>query len=208
LGSWDLRKAVAQYGSQLGEAFIQLRRDWHNQTATMVSTGTTDGSRLAIASLEERKAMTALGVQLGDAFVQMRRDYQGNKWKLLGQAIDETSKAMITRIEYKRALAAVGIETYRLATIALSEESGKNLEIEVSDSKWDLDMFQYGANMLAAVGGGVAGTQQRSLSQLQTALGGGLSGAAAGAMIGAESNNAGYGAAIGGALGIASSFLQ
>ena len=95
------------------------------------------------------------------------------------------------------------IEANRMKIVALKEQTDTDLKYDEADATWDLEVFQYGCNVLASIGGGVAspkGSKQPSTSQ--SMIGGALSGAAAGGMIGGLP-----GALIGGVLGAAGGLL-
>jgi uncharacterized membrane protein len=75
---------------------------------------------------------------------------------------------------------------------------------------WDLEVFQYGGNIMAAIQGGTVGSKPKAASPFQSAIGGAMSGAAAGAMVGASMGAGGgpYGALIGGILGAGAGLLS
>jgi hypothetical protein len=70
--------------------------------------------------------------------------------------------------------------------------------------RWDLENYQYGANMLGAISGGTVGVAGGKTNKVASALGGALSGAAAGAVI---SGGNPVGAAIGGIVGLGASLF-
>lgn len=92
-------------------------------------------------------------------------------------------------------LATSTIEANRIAIVAYKEQDEMDLEIDAKDALWDLETFQYGANMLGAIAGGTSLSGNKN-NKTQSAIGGALSGAAAGATIGGP-----VGAAVGGVLG-------
>ena len=100
------------------------------------------------------------------------------------------------------ALAGKDIELRRLKVVAVQEQFQNKMEHLDKQYRWELENYQYGANMLAAIGGGTAAAGTKGTSKAASAIGGALSGAAAGAMIGGP-----VGAGIGGALGLAASFF-
>ncbi len=89
------------------------------------------------------------------------------------------------------------IESKRIKVVMFDEELSQQLKIDESDALWDLSIYQYGCNVMAAIGGAVTTTKGNQPSIAQKALGGALSGAAAGAMIGASGGPIG---ALGGAM--------
>lgn len=88
------------------------------------------------------------------------------------------------------------IDSMRIKIVALKEQADQNLSIEENEVRWDLDVYQHGANMLAAIGGGTVGHQKKQPSAMQSALGGALAGASVGAQVGGW-----QGAAIGAGAG-------
>lgn len=111
---------------------------------------------------------------------------------------------MIQRINWEKSYIDTVIESKRIKIIAKKEETDVNRDIDKQDAVWDLEVFQYGANLLAAIGGGVATTTSHKPSTAQSAIGGAMSGAVAGAIV---TGGNPFGIAIGAALGGASAFL-
>jgi hypothetical protein len=126
---------------------------------------------------------------------------------LITQAISEMLRLFIQKIEFTRTYAALISDTKRIHIAAMNDQQLEDKAIDVNDAKWDLETFQYGANMLAAIGGGTAQPPKMEGSQMARIIGGGLSGAAAGAMLGSRiggegSSLGGWGALIGGIGGM------
>jgi hypothetical protein len=124
-------------------------------------------------------------------------------------------QALLSRVEFEKAVTHYTIEANRMAIAATKDQTDQDFEFDELDAKWDLEMFQYGGNMMASIAGSATsqGTPSSGRSQTASAIGGGLSGAAAGAMVGAKMGTIGglpgmaTGAVIGGILGIGTSFL-
>lgn len=126
------------------------------------------------------------------------------------EATEQMIQMQARRIAWAESLTRMVIESNRISIVAKKEQFDQDMTIDEEDAKWDLEVFQFGANVLAAIAGGVAGSKIKSPSKMQSAIGGGMTGAAAGAMVGAAygGQTAGiYGAAIGAVLGIASSYM-
>ncbi len=110
-----------------------------------------------------------------------------------GKLMDDNYKIL----DERRMLAHMKSEAYRIKMAAKKEEADENLRIDLADALWDVELYQHGSNVMAAIGGGVAGTAgSKGPSQFQSALGGAMSGAASGATVGGP-----WGAVIGGAIG-------
>ena len=123
---------------------------------------------------------------------------------------DVAARLVHDKLEYQRLASTLYVEVYRMHITAKKEQKDTDLMIDERDALWDLEVFQHGANLLAAIGGGVTTTRKSSPNTTQSAIGGALSGAAAGAMIAGASGGAIAGpvGVIGGAiLGAASALL-
>lgn len=138
---------------------------------------------------------------------------------LRGEAVKYTRDATVLRKElaelrhkvvsldkdstsFSKDVAMLDIEVNRLNIVANKEEADQNLAIDERDARWDLEVFSYGANMMAAIAGGTSSISPDQPSQTQSAIGGALAGAAIGAQVGG-----GYGAIVGGVIGLGASFL-
>ncbi len=83
-----------------------------------------------------------------------------------------------------------------------------DIEMDAKDDLFDLEVYQYGSNVLAAISGAAA-TSKPETSLISTGLGGIMSGAATGASIGSIIPGIGTtaGAAVGAALGLAAAIF-
>ena len=106
-------------------------------------------------------------------------------------------------------LASKDLEWRRMSVVALMEQATTNMEHLDKRYRWELENYQYGANMLGAISGGTAGVAGGKTNKVASALGGALSGAASGAMIGSAVPGIGtaMGAAIGGVVGLGAGLL-
>lgn len=157
------------------------------------------------AGMRNINAVVSSAYVLGLSNIEANNDRQVAKFSADLHAkthSDDAIKIINLKLEYQRVVAALTMEAYRVKIVAKKEEVDLNLKIEESDALWDLEVFQYGSNVLASAGGGVATPNTKKPTQGQSMLGGALSGAAAGAMIGGAP-----GAVIGGILGAASGLL-
>ncbi len=104
-------------------------------------------------------------------------------------------------IELEKTLMHYTMEANRLEIVATKEQDDTDNMIAVKDGRWDLETYQYGANLLAAIGGGTllpsgSSSGGDNPSTGTSALGGALAGAAIGSSVGG-----GWSTIIGGALG-------
>ncbi len=117
----------------------------------------------------------------------------------------ESMKALhLQYIENYRVYVALIVEVGRITIVANVEYQNQTADFADRDARWDLEVFQYGSNVMASVSGGTVAPGKASPNQGMSALGGALSGAASGAMIGGSMGGpkgAVAGAIIGGAVG-------
>jgi len=168
--------------------------------------------------MQDINAVVSSAFVIGEAVIESFKDRDVAKY-LTGlrlavndsklKAVEQMMQMMARRIGWEESYMKTVIEGNRLKIVAKKEEADQNAEIDASDAKWDLEVFQYGGNLMASIQGGTSGSGVKGPSKLQSAIGGALSGAAGGAMIGAQMGSAGgpWGAAIGGVLGLASGLL-
>lgn len=89
----------------------------------------------------------------------------------------------IQHLTLYQALGQLTTEANRIKIVAKGEENERNITFDKLDATWDLEMYQYGANMLASIAGATAATSGREPSTAQSVLGGAMSGAAMGSAI-------------------------
>lgn len=93
----------------------------------------------------------------------------GQGWKMTEASLQHWHRA-----------ASLLVETYRMAIVALKEQVDMDYALDQKDKLWDLQTWQYGANVLGAIAGAASSTFNPSENR-QSALGGALAGASAGA---------------------------
>ena len=112
-----------------------------------------------------------------------------------------------TQHELRKASVGMRMELERMSIIAEKEQSDRDVELSIRDNQWEMEVWQYGSNVLAAISGAVGspthaiGKEAEGGSRLQNVLGGVLSGAAGG-MISGGPWAAGVGGLIGGVSGL------
>jgi hypothetical protein len=125
-----------------------------------------------------------------------------SQWIL--QSAEIMLKNLMQRVQFEQAVAQVSVEAKRIHIVASKEQTDQDYAFDEADGRWDLETFQYGANLLAAIGGGTSNGARERPSKAQSALGGAMSGASAGLAL---SGGNPIGAAIGGLIGLGASFL-
>lgn len=162
------------------------------------------------AGMRDINMVVSSAFPIGRALIEENQDRQVAKYSadLHNKAFsDDALRLIALKLEYQKSVSQMIAEAYRVKIVAKKEETDVNLSIEERDALWDLEVFQYGANLLASIGGGTV-SQGKEPSKWQSAIGGGMSGAAAGAMLGmAAGGPVGMLAGVGAALGLASGFL-
>lgn len=115
--------------------------------------------------------------------------------ELIKASVERILASLMKRVEFEQAVAHYSTESTRVGIVAFKEQTDQDILIEDLDARWDMDIYQYGANMLAAISGGAVSSSGASMSKSQSALSGAIAGASIGAPFGAP------GAVIGGVLG-------
>jgi len=98
-------------------------------------------------------------------------------------AAEQMIKYVGMKLGANEALARVTIQSQALAMESERIESETQLEIDEADLTWDLSVFQYGANVMAAPGGGTMVPTRRGPSKTQAGIAGAASGAAVGTQV-------------------------
>lgn len=135
--------------------------------------------------------------------LRIKNNFQRNDFVLKGA--EAILRDTMSQVEMEKSVAHYTVEAKRLRIVAEKEQRDVDISIGINAARWDLETFQYGANLLASIGGGTvvpSGAASSSPSKAQSALGGALAGAAVGSSVGG-----GWGALIGGALGGISGLL-
>jgi hypothetical protein len=164
------------------------------------------------AGMRDINAVVSSAFVIGRALIEEGQDRQVAKFSsdLHSKAFsDDAIRVIGLKLEYQKAVSTMIAEARRIKIVAKKEENESNLEIDKNDALWDLEVFQYGSNVLASIGSGTAVNTGKGPSKMQSAIGGALSGAAAGAMVGSVVPGVGtaVGAVAGGVMGAASAFL-
>lgn len=192
--------AVVSSAFVIGRSVIEGFRD--REVAKHASTLRVNA---ALKNVDVEIANMKKDVQVGMVNLGAETEYM----KSYLEGSNQMLRLMLQRISFESEYMKTVIEGKRIKIVAEKEEADVNLKIDEDDALWDLETFQYGANVLASIGSGTSTTGIKKPSQLSSAIGGGLSGAVAGAMIGGAKGGVGgpIGAGIGAILGIGSSFL-
>jgi hypothetical protein len=164
--------------------------------------------------LRDVNAVMSSAFVVGEALIEGMRDRDVAKYgtglreKLHMQRNDFVLKGaeamlrdMFGRIDLEKIVTHYTMESNRMEIVAGKEKKDTENTISINDGRWDLETYQYGANLLAAIGGGTliptgSSSGADNPSTGQSALGGALAGAAIGSSMGG-----GWSTIVGGALG-------
>lgn len=189
---------VAAFGDQLDDEITtkvlpRFRRGMQDINA-VVSSAFPVGEAIIEAFRDRDVAKHSSGIRIALASENSR---------IIMSGTEQILKLMSNRIGLEQDYMKTYIESMRIKIVAKKEQTDQDAKIDEEDALWDLEVFQYGANLLAGIQGGTAsGGKEKKPSTFQSVLGGALTGAAAGAMVGNVP-----GAIIGGVLGAASGLL-
>lgn len=135
-----------------------------------------------------------------DAYVKAETLRVHNKDNLLVQGPELMSKLESLKDQMQAQLIQLKAEIERVTIIAMKEKTDRQVSLEVDESKWDMEVYLYGANVMSAISGAGPGRMIESgPSTGQSVLGGAFAGASIGA--GFTPLGAAIGAVAGGLLG-------
>ena len=158
------------------------------------------------AGMRDINAVMSSAFTIGRAVIESQRTKESAKFLAqlrVKATTDDALKLIELQLQFRKALASLGVEATRMKLVAKSEEAATNVKYDEADAKWDLEVYQYGNNVLASIQGAAHYVPDKEKSNgVGNALGGALSGAAMGGSIGGP-----WGAAAGGVLGLGASLL-
>jgi len=140
-------------------------------------------------------------VQAGiDAYVKAQTLRVHNKDSMLIQGADLMSKLESLRSQVQNNLVQLKAEIEKMTIVAMKEKTDRQLNIDVDEAKWDMEVYMYGTNVMASISGAAVGRMGESgMTTGQSVLGGAMAGASIGAAFGPI--GAGIGFLAGGLLG-------
>jgi len=167
------------------------------------------------AGMRNIGAVMSSAYSIGESVIYAfkNRDVAQHASQLAREAVNQMIHLYDKKLEGMKNWMASVIETRRIAIVSQKEQQDTDNSLSENDARWDLETFQYGANVMAAISGGPSITSgagaKKSPSTSQSAIGGALSGAALGAAVASttDSVSSGWGALGGAAMGAAASFL-
>ena len=196
---------VAELRETLKNQTWQLRTEVKNQIANLEA----DVKKADAARIQNVLGVIAQLMNIGGSVSGSIDTLKVQLESTLQQLRVELMKVRESSLNHLDALidsgASKNIELARMQVVAAFEQSNVNIDYDEKQYRWDLENYQYLANMMAAIGSGTAIAGGRQTSKFSSALGGALSGAAAGATM---SGGNPIGVGIGGIIGLGASLLR
>jgi hypothetical protein len=142
--------------------------------------------------MQDINAVVSSAFVLGEAVIEGFRDRELAKYTS-GLRLDSKARVLTAtemmvqmagrRITWNEDYTKTFIEAQRIKLVAKKEETDRNAAIDDADAKWDLGVFQHGANLLAAIGGGTAIPYTPGTNATASTIGGALAVVGAAAQI-------------------------
>ena len=126
--------------------------------------------------------------------------------KRLNDGADLALRRVGTYAEWRKAITTMTSDVARTYLVATRERDDDYLEGLHKDATWDLEMYQYGTQVMASISGSASKAGPRT-SKTASAIGGAMSGAAVGANPALMAATGGTSVFIGAALGLAGGLL-
>jgi hypothetical protein len=167
-----------------------------------------------LAGMRDINSVMASSFVIGKSIIENARVKAVNEFQaqIRLRAIDATVPMWQSHLDWNKSVVSMYNQMNKQYFDSSEAIKRTNLEYAAKDAMWNLNLFDYGRDMVAALQN--AGKQKSSgsgnePSSVSKGIGGAMSGAATGAMVGSAVPGIGtaVGAGIGGVLGLASSFL-
>lgn len=131
----------------------------------------------------------------------VRIDYQKQRNMLIESGTAQILKFYASKLDFLRIANHFLLESTKTTEALKDEELSSQLEYDSQEALWDLNVMQYGCNVMACIGGAGGMVGSPGVSSKNRKIGGTLSGAAMGASIGGDISGDWKGAVIGGVIG-------
>lgn len=199
------RYKIAELREQLTQETLRIHQDLTQLTSQLHLENQKKQDAMQIGLWQQVNGLVStmgnMSVPMDQFFLDIQKYVQGMRLEVMKFRMENFRAVdmMISDYVGKR------IEHGRLSVVADFEQASMNADFDDKECRWDLENFQYAANMLAGIGGGTVAPGGKQPNKFQSALGGALSGAAAGA---AMSGGNPIVAGIGGILGVGAALLS
>lgn len=148
------------------------------------------------AGMRDINAVQTSAFVIGRAIIEIDRNEKVDKFMadlrfqadakrgdLIQAATNEMVRMHLQKIELGRVVAAMTIEELRLAIAAQSDYNTEVKALAADLGRWPLEVYKYGANMLASIGGGTTSSVPMDGNKTARIVGAGLSAAIVAASI-------------------------
>jgi len=158
-------------------------------------TATIDATTVARfeAGMRNINAVNSSAFAVGKAIIYAKKNEQVATFSA-GLRLD----AFLKLAEARRLTYATMAEVYKAKIIAKKEEFDTQMEIDVKEALWEIEIYKYGGNMLSSIGGASQMTGPTGPAKAQSAMGGAMMGAMVG---GYATSWSGPGMAVGAVVG-------
>ncbi|KKM13805.1 hypothetical protein LCGC14_1712520, partial [marine sediment metagenome] len=140
---------------------------------------------LDIGAIQTSTYAMALVMQEQDARDRVYEFITAQEERILVARHNLLAQLGVMRMDGARAVADQQGRQTQLQIVSKSEEQGVNQQWENAEATWDLDLFQYGNNVLASMSGGTTGAKDQTQTGLQKALSSVMMGASTSLALGA-----------------------
>jgi hypothetical protein len=143
-------------------------------------TATIDATAIARfeAGMRNINAVNSSAFVVGKAIIYARKNEQVATFSASLRLDTFLKLADTRRVTYQ-----MMIDVQKMKIIAKKEEYESQIESDVKEAVWELELYKFGANMLSSIGGASQVTGPSGPSKTTSALGGAMTGAAVGAMV-------------------------
>ena len=155
------------------------------------------------AGMRDINAVLSSAFVLGRANIEASRNREVAKFQST-QRVQRTNNGLQLvgmKLQYLQAVAHTVTEQQRIAIAAGKEQVDYDLQLDVLDRKWDLEIYAHGQSLLGSIGGGTYVPKKNTPDATTSAVAGAISGASAGSSMG------GWGALAGAVIGGVSGYL-
>ncbi len=194
----DIEKGKSNiYGNLLG-LHARISKEFMETTSELASDidfKKADTERRMRDAFEDRKVSFITKALV--SMVEMLLNQTKLRVMATNSGISEMMKYQLTKVDMSKALASLTYEFNRLKIVASQEYLDRSLDLDIKNTLWDMNVYQYGTNVLSGIGAGGQIMPER-ISAGQSALAGALSGASLGISAGGNPLAIAGGAIVGG----------
>lgn len=119
---------------------------------------------------------------VADFDAKLRATEYGQRNQYILQGTKDVIQLLQLHISSNESIVKAALDLYRTKAVMKKEELDEQLDIDMKDYQWPLELYQKGGNVLASISG-ASTTKPDTPSKMQTVLGGAMSGFSAGMMI-------------------------